>query len=105
MDIDKHTLDIIINQFWLKKPQNKDQNKDIEVFDFGLKELEMLLSVRIKYLIDYDRNKLIATLYRIDIDEESVKNIFKHSKTDLIPNRIAKLIISRTAEKMKNYKI
>jgi signal transduction histidine kinase len=101
MDIDKHTIEVIVNQFGLKKVQ--DQN--IEAFDFGLKDLEMLLSARIKYLIDYDRNKLMTTLYRIDINEDAVKNIFKHSKAELIPVRIAKLIISRAAEKIKNYKI
>ena len=101
IDIDKYTMEVIINQFWLKK----HQNKDVEVFDFGLKDLEMLLSVKIKYLIDYDWDKLMTSLYRIDIDESAVKTIFKHSKTELIPNKIAKLIISRTAEKMRNYKI
>lgn len=99
MDVEKHVVDVIVGQFWL----DKYKSKEIEVSDFGVKELELLLSMRIKYLIDYDWNKLMTTLYRIDIDEDSVKRIFKHSTTEAIPVRIAKLIISRVAEKLKNY--
>ena len=101
IDIDKQTIDVIFNQFWLEKYRNKD----ILVSDFGLKDLELLLWIRIKYLIDFDRDKLMTTLYRIDINEDAIKKIFKYSKTELIPNKIAKLIISRVAEKMENYRI
>ncbi len=101
IDIDKQTIDVIFNQFWLEKYRNKD----ISVSDFGLKDLELLLWIRIKYLIDFDRDKLMTTLYRIDINEDAIKKIFKFSKNELIPNKIAKLIISRVAEKMENYRI
>jgi hypothetical protein len=47
----------------------------------------------------------MTTLYRIDINEDAIKKIFKFSKNELIPNKIAKLIISRVAEKMENYRI
>lgn len=101
MDLDKQLLNVIINQFSIKLPENNG----IDNFDFWLKDIELALSLRIKYLIDYDRDKLMHSLYRIDIDENSVKMIFKHSKSELVPTRIARLIIERTAEKLRNYKI
>lgn len=99
MKLDQNLVKVIINQFGL----TKYQSKDIEVYDYGLKELEDLLAKRIKYLMDYDREWLMISLYRIDIDEESVKRIFKYSKSDLIAGRIAHLIIVRTVDKLKNY--
>jgi hypothetical protein len=99
MDLDQRLIVAIVNQFGL----SKYQAKDIEVFDFGLKDLELLLATRIKYLMDYDRDALMHSLYRIDIDENSVKMIFRHSKSDLIPQKIAHLIIERTRQKLINH--
>lgn len=97
--MDQNLVKVIISQFRLQKYQNRD----IDISDYGLKDLEDLLAKRIKYLMDYDWDWLMTSLYRIDIDEESVKRIFKYSKSDLIPGRIAHLIIARTIEKLKNY--
>ncbi len=97
MGLDQNIINIIINQFALQKYQTKD----IDVSDFGLRDLELLLAQRIKYLIDYDRDKLMHSLYRIDIDEDRVKMIFKNSQSDMIPLRIARLIIDRTIKKIQ----
>jgi len=99
MELDGKLIKIIINQFDLEKYQNK--NTDIA--NFNLKDLELLLANRVKYLIDYDRDKLMNALYRIDINEDYVKMIFKSSKSEMIAIRIARLIIDRTIEKLKNY--
>lgn len=101
MEVDRSLIVFLVNQFGIKMPNTQG----IENFDFGLRELELQLSLRIKYLIDYDRDKLMHSLYRIDVNEEGVKKIFKHSSSETIPLKIARLIIKRTAEKMRNYKI
>jgi len=99
MDVNKNLIVFLVNQFGLKI----SDVHGVENFDFGLRELELQLSFRIKHLIDYDRDKLMHSLYRIDVNEEEVKKIFKSSSSELIPIKIARLIIKRTAEKMKNY--
>lgn len=98
--MERALINVLVVHFGLKNYNNSGMS----ISDFGLKDIETALSARIKYLIDYDRERLMVSLYRIDVDEVTITNIFKHAKSDLIPIKIARLIISRVLQKIEGHK-
>jgi hypothetical protein len=96
----------------VKKQLNKGQlvkvvdltNKD---FDLGFNELVPndyqaflgLLTIAVQNLIDSDFEKFLNALYRIDIDEQKVKEAFANERN--VAATIAELIIQREIQKIK----
>lgn len=70
-----------------------------------LKAIKKLLSLKIKYYIDNDVEKLLHTLYRIDIPESQIEKIFSGSKKEDIPSALSDLIINRQLSKTKTREI
>lgn len=65
-------------------------------------ELQGRLSAYINELINYDFEKLVAYLYRIDVSEEKLKGLLLDNPQDDAGNIIAALIIERQQQKIKS---
>lgn len=64
-------------------------------------ELHSQLSAYINNLIKTDFDKLIAYLYRIDVNEEKLKSLLQQKPAEDAGNIIAALIIERQQQKIK----
>ena len=65
-------------------------------------ELHSQLSAYINRLIKNDFDKLIAYLYRIDVNEEKLKSLLQQKPGEDAGNIIASLIIERQEQKVKS---
>jgi hypothetical protein len=65
-----------------------------------LEEFRKYLTDKIKDMLDKNYNLLINTLYRIDISEKKLAELFSSKNKDSIPDRLADLIIERQIEKI-----
>jgi hypothetical protein len=59
---------------------------------------------RIKHLLDTDMERLLHTLYRIDVPESKVREVLAHENPDNIDTAITELIIQRIREKIETRK-
>lgn len=71
-----------------------------EEFD-NLSELKKHLTAKITELLDTNYEKLINILYRIDVNEDKLNELFGSKNRDYIPARLAELIIERQLQKIK----
>lgn len=71
----------------------------------NLEELKKYLSAKIKVFLEEKYNTLINILYRIDIDDKKIEEIFLSKEKDKIPDIIADLIIERQLQKIYFRKI
>ena len=65
-------------------------------------ELHSQLSTYLNTLIKNDFNKLITSLYRIDVNEEKLKLLLQENPGENAGNIIATLIIERQQQKIKS---
>lgn len=65
----------------------------------NLETLRYKLSRVVLHLLNNDFKKLLQILYRIDVDENAVKEAMIADDTELIAERIAKLILKRELQK------
>lgn len=65
----------------------------------NLETLRYKLSRVVLHLLNNDFQKLLQILYRIDVDENAVKEAMIADDTELIAERIAKLILKRELQK------
>lgn len=92
--------------FSLQKSVSKDFVKNdysslIPNNDFErLEEFRKYLTEKMKDMLDKNYNLLINTLYRIDISEKKVSELFSSKNKELIPEKLADLIIERQVEKI-----
>jgi len=92
--------------FSLQKSVSKDFVKNdysslIPNNDFErLEEFRKYLTEKMKDMLDKNYNSLINTLYRIDISEKKVSELFSSKNKELIPEKLADLIIDRQIEKI-----
>jgi hypothetical protein len=66
----------------------------------SLEELKKYLADKIAVMIDKNFDLLVASLYRIDIDENKVKELFSGKLRGDIPEGLASLIIERQLQKL-----
>ena len=59
---------------------------------------------RIKDLLDTDMERLLHTLYRIDVAENNVREVLAHENPDDIDTAITELIMKRIREKIETRK-
>jgi hypothetical protein len=64
--------------------------------------LKEKLSQHINYLIQSDFQKLVAVLYRVDVNEKKLKNLLKAHPGSDAGKIIADLIIERQLQKIKS---
>jgi hypothetical protein len=72
-------------------------NNDFE----KLEEFRKYLTEKIKEMLDKNYNLLINTLYRIDVSERKLSELFSSKNKESIPEKLADLIIERQIEKIE----
>ena len=70
-----------------------------------MEALEHLLAAKINTLINGDFDRLVQLLYRIDVNEESLRQILKTNAQNNTGNLIARLILERSQEKIRTRKM
>ena len=97
--------------FYLQKSVSKDFIKDdfsslVPNNDFErLEEFRKYLITKMKDMLDHNYNLLINTLYRIDISEKKLSELFSSQNKESIPEKLADLIIKRQIEKINFRKL
>lgn len=71
-------------------------NNDFE----RMEEFKKYLTEKMKDMLDKNYNLLINTLYRIDINEKKLAELFSSKNKESIPEKLADLIIERQIEKI-----
>jgi hypothetical protein len=66
----------------------------------SLEELKKYLTEKITVMMDKNFDLLLSSLYRIDIDENKVKELFSGRIRKNIPEGLATLIIERQLQKL-----
>ena len=66
----------------------------------NLSQLRTYLTKKITELLDTNYQKLINILYRIDVNEDKLNELFGSKKREFIPARLADLIIERQIQKI-----
>ena len=83
-----------------------DNNSLIPSTDlFSLEEYKKYLTEKLKVLLDEKFDTLINILYRIDISEKKLSQLFSGDNRDSIPSVLADLIIERQLQKIKLRKL
>ena len=82
------------------------QQFDIELLpDDSMKVLKNKLSDRLNYLIEQDFHALVHLLYRIDINEFTLKQTLEENQDKDAGKLIAEMIIARQLEKIELRKL
>lgn len=99
-NLDKEEL-FSIQKFVSKEFIKSDFNSLIPNNDFEkLEEFRKYLIEKMRDLLDNNYNLLINTLYRIDISEKKLAELFASKNKEFIPEKLADLIIERQIEKI-----
>ena len=67
-------------------------------------ELRQKLALHINHLINHDFEKLVSLLYRIDVNENKLRQVLDQGKGENAAGLIADLIIERQLQKIKSRK-
>lgn len=79
--------DIIQRNFRVEAPQNSED------------ELREKLQKRIEYMLTYETDLLMSTLYRLDIDEQKIKQVLLKSIQQPVAKGLAELVIDRQRQR------
>jgi hypothetical protein len=82
-----------------------DINQSLEIslpVAISKEELRDHLSTHINHLINTDFEKLVYYLYRIDVDENKMRNLLEQKEGEGAAGLIADLIIERQLKKIKS---
>ena len=94
---------IISNEFSVSGINAVISAEDLET----LEQLREYITNKISELMDNNFDKLINTLYRIDVNEDKLQLAFMDKNKEKLPESIANLIIERQLQKIemrKKYK-
>ncbi|HMN18061.1 MAG TPA: hypothetical protein PKD03_10610 [Ignavibacteriaceae bacterium] len=107
MDNELNNEDIgAIQKFVSKDFADIDYSSLIPNNDFKrLEEFREYLIEKMKNLLDNNYNLLINTLYRIDVSEKKLSELFSSKNNETIPERLADLIIERQIQKINFRKL
>jgi hypothetical protein len=90
-----------IQKFVSKDFVRNDYSSLIPNNDFEkLEEFKKYLTEKMKDMLDKNYNLLINTLYRIDISEKKLAELFSSRSKESIPEKLADLIIERQIQKI-----
>ena len=76
-------------------------SKDIDT----LEEFRKYLTSKLKHLLEEKFELLVNVLYKIDVSEEKLSELFSAENKDYIPASLADLIIERQLQKVKLRKL
>lgn len=100
----KHVNEIV--KFVEKDFLIDDRNSLIPSADLvSLEEFRKYLAEKLKYLLDEKFDTLVNILYKIDISEKKLSELFSGENRDFIPASLADLIIERQLQKIKLRKL
>ncbi len=71
----------------------------------SLEEFRKYLTEKLKLLLDEKFDQLVNILYRIDINEKKLSELFSGQNRDFIPASLADLIIERQLQKIRLRKL
>ncbi|GIK21563.1 MAG: hypothetical protein PHY57_04825 [Ignavibacterium sp.] len=95
-----------IQKFVSKDFADIDYSSLIPNNDFKrLEEFREYLIEKMKNLLDNNYNLLINTLYRIDVSEKKLSELFSSKNNETIPEKLADLIIERQIQKINFRKL
>jgi len=101
---EKHVNEIV--KFVEKDFLLDDRNSLIPSADLeSLEEFRKYLAEKLKYLLDEKFDTLVNILYKIDISEKKLSELFSGENRDSIPVSLADLIIERQLQKIKLRKL
>ncbi|NOT52526.1 MAG: hypothetical protein HOP10_14750 [Chitinophagaceae bacterium] len=72
--------------------------------NISMEELKEKLLVHINYLIQSDFEKLVFLLYRVDVNEKTLRTLLAQKKGEDVAPYIADLVIERQLQKMQSRK-
>jgi hypothetical protein len=82
--------------------QIADEDSLIPAIDIlNFEDLKKYLTEKLSYLLEHKYDKLINILYKIDVSEKKLGELFSGSNRDSIPEVLAELIIERQLQKVK----
>jgi hypothetical protein len=87
---------IINRNFSMVSPGFLISSEDIK----NIEEMKRYLSAKIKILLEEKYDSLINILYRIDINDKKIEEVFSSGEKESIPGKIADLIIERQLQKI-----
>jgi len=100
----KQVVEIV--RFVEKDFLSSDNNSLIPSTDFAsLEEFRKYLTEKLKFLLDEKFDTLVNILYRIDINEQKLNELFSGKNRGLIPGALADMIIKRQLEKIRLRKL
>jgi len=101
MDEEKQQV-VEVTRFVEKDFLISDKNSLIPTTDIAsLDEFKKYLTEKLKFLLDNKFDMLVNVLYKIDISEKKLSQLFSGKNRDSIPATLADLIIERQLQKIK----
>ena len=88
---------VIAQDFQVKEANSLIPAVDVLSFD----ELKKYLTEKLAFLLENKYDILINILYKIDVNEEKLRELFSGSNRDSIPESLAELIIERQLQKVR----
>ena len=82
-----------------------DINQSLEISlpdTISLEELKQKLSLHINHLINHDFEKLVYYLYRVDVNENKMRQLLEQKEGENAAGLIADLVIERQLQKIKS---
>ncbi len=86
-------------ELFLSSSQSLQKYFDAEVQGSNEEQLKEWLTQQLIYLLLNDMEKLLNILYRIDVNEQKVKEVFAQKNPQLIAPLLAELLIDREIQK------
>jgi hypothetical protein len=86
-------------ELFLSSTQSIQKYFDAEIQGTNENQLQEWLTQQIIYLLLNDMEKLLNILYRIDVNEKKVKEVFAQQNPQLIAPLLAQLLIDREMQK------
>ena len=89
-----HQLSRLINKNLPESTESiSDPGTEQELFD--------ALRARVRYLLNHDMERLLHTLYRVDVAEDLVKKTLAESDPEMIDHDLSVLILNRIQQKLE----
>lgn len=89
----------------MNKDLISDINRSLEIslpVTISGEELKQKLALHINHLINHDFEKLVSLLYRIDVNENKLRQLLEQEEGENAAGLIASLIIERQIQKIKS---
>ena len=93
----KSITKIIEKDFTLQDSNSLIPSVDVDT----LEEFREYLTGKVAHLLDSNYDELINTLYRIDVNESKLSELFSGKNRENIPEVLATLIIERQLQKIR----